>query len=77
MAFADIAHRERPAEPWHVVEIRSPSLTIRAPAVVRLKQNVLGESSVGLIATFGDPTAVSGSWLVGGDFTGEFTATKN
>jgi hypothetical protein len=37
--------------------------------VVRLKHNVWKESSVGMIATFGDPKAVSGSWLAGADFT--------
>ena len=36
-------------------------------AVVRVKQNVLGESSVGFIGTAGDPTGASGSWLAGGD----------
>jgi hypothetical protein len=48
--------------------------------VVRLKQNIWSESSVGLIATFGDPKAVSGSWLVGGDFTyqtSRFRGDKN
>jgi hypothetical protein len=37
--------------------------------VVRVKQNVLAESSVGAIATFGDPRGRSGSWLAGADFT--------
>jgi hypothetical protein len=37
--------------------------------VVRLKQNVLSESSAGLIATFGDPVGLGGSWMGGGDFT--------
>src|SRR5881397_864852 len=39
-------------------------------AVVRVKQNVLGESSVGLIGTAGDPTSATGgggSWLAGAD----------
>ncbi|HVH09187.1 MAG TPA: carbohydrate binding family 9 domain-containing protein [Gemmatimonadales bacterium] len=35
--------------------------------VVRVKQNVLEESSVGAIATVGDPTGAPGSWLTGGD----------
>jgi len=35
----------------------------------RVRQNVLEESTVGLIGTFGDPTGADGSWLVGGDFT--------
>jgi len=37
--------------------------------VVRLKQNVLEESSVGMIATVGDPQGRSGSWLAGADLT--------
>jgi Domain of unknown function (DUF5916) len=35
--------------------------------VVRVKQNVLDESSVGFIGTAGDPTGASGSWLAGAD----------
>ncbi|HET9383748.1 MAG TPA: DUF5916 domain-containing protein, partial [Gemmatimonadales bacterium] len=37
--------------------------------VVRVKQNVLQESSVGVIATAGDPLGLSGSWTAGVDFT--------
>jgi len=37
--------------------------------VVRIKQNVLSESSVGMIATVGDPLRLPGSWLGGVDFT--------
>ena len=37
--------------------------------VVRLKQNVLSESSVGMIATFGDPLGRTGSWTAGADLT--------
>ena len=37
--------------------------------VVRVKQNVLSESSVGMIATFGDPLSQPGSWMGGVDFT--------
>ncbi len=36
-------------------------------AVVRVKQNVLGESWAGLIGTAGDPTGATGSWLGGAD----------
>ena len=36
-------------------------------AVVRVKRNVLGESSVGFIGTTGDPTGATGSWLAGAD----------
>jgi hypothetical protein len=48
--------------------------------VVRIRQNVLKESSLGLIATFGDPRGISGSWLAGGDFTyqtSRFRGNKN
>lgn len=41
--------------------------------VVRVKQNVLRESSVGFIATEGDPLARPGSWTVGPDFTYQTT----
>jgi len=37
--------------------------------VIRLRQNVLSESSVGMIATIGDPVGRPGSWLAGPDFT--------
>jgi hypothetical protein len=40
-----------------------------AMGVVRLKQNVLAESSIGVIATAGDPRGRTGSWLMGGDAT--------
>jgi hypothetical protein len=35
----------------------------------RVRQNVLEESTVGVVGTFGDPTGAGGSYLVGGDFT--------
>jgi len=35
----------------------------------RLRQNVLDESNLGVLATFGDPTGAPGSYLVGGDAT--------
>ena len=37
-------------------------------AVGRVKQNIWEESSVGAIATVGDPLGRTGSWLAGGDF---------
>jgi hypothetical protein len=53
--------------------VRTESLDSGVPAatmgVVRVKQNVLEESSVGVIATVGDPLGQSGSWLAGADFT--------
>ena len=45
-------------------------LTVASTLVVaRLKQNVLRESSVGFIATAGDPLGRTGSWLAGPDLT--------
>jgi uncharacterized protein DUF5916 len=54
--------------------------TASTMAVVRVKQNVLRESSVGLIATAGDPLRRSGSWLLGPDLayqTSRFRGDKN
>lgn len=48
--------------------------------VVRLRQNVLHESSVGMIATVGDPLGRSGSWTAGTDVTyqtSRFRGDKN
>jgi hypothetical protein len=51
--------------------VRTGALDTLAPAttmgVVRVRQNVLRESSLGLIATFGDPRGVGGSWTAGAD----------
>lgn len=47
---------------------------------VRVKQNVLSESSVGMIATAGDPVGRPGSWMGGMDFTyqtSEFRGDQN
>jgi hypothetical protein len=41
--------------------------------VVRIKQDVLRESSVGGIMTFGDPTGRDSAWTVGTDFTYQTT----
>jgi len=38
-------------------------------SVLRVKQNVLSESHVGLLATTGDPRGRGGSWELGADFT--------
>lgn len=49
-------------------------------AVVRVKRNVLGESSVGFMATAGDPIGRPGAWLAGPDFTyqtSRFRGDKN
>jgi hypothetical protein len=55
----------------------APAATMGA---IRVKQNVFGESTVGAIATFGDPAGTSGSWLAGADFTyqtSHFRGDKN
>ena len=41
--------------------------------VVRVRRNVLKESSVGLIASSGDPLGRAGSWMTGTDFTFQTT----
>lgn len=41
--------------------------------VLRLRQNVLRESSVGAIATFGDPLGRAHSWMAGSDVTYQTT----
>jgi hypothetical protein len=54
--------------------------TQTAMGVVRVKQNVLGESSVGAIATFGDPLGAANAWSGGADFTyqtSRFRGDKN
>ncbi len=48
--------------------------------VVRIKQNIFEESSVGMIATFGDPENRQGAWTAGADFTyrtSRFRGDKN
>jgi hypothetical protein len=59
------------------VEDLTPATTM---GVVRVKQNVLAESSLGMIATLGDPRGLRGSWLAGADFTfqtSRFRGDKN
>ncbi len=41
--------------------------------VMRIRQNVLKESTVGLITSFGDPLSRNGSWMSGADFTYQTT----
>lgn len=43
--------------------------TANTMGVVRVKQNILRESTIGAIATFGDPLGRRGSWLAGPDVT--------
>ena len=42
--------------------------------VVRVRQNVLKESTIGFIGSVGDPLDRSGSWMSGGDFTFQTTS---
>ncbi|MBI4521927.1 MAG: carbohydrate binding family 9 domain-containing protein [Gemmatimonadetes bacterium] len=67
-----------------VFTVRANDVADLAPAstmaAVRLKQNVLAESSLGMIATFGDPEGRDGSWTAGADFTyqtSRFRGNKN
>ena len=41
--------------------------------VMRVKQNIFKESSVGMIASVGDPIGRNGSYMGGGDFTYQTT----
>jgi hypothetical protein len=41
--------------------------------VMRIRQNVLKESTVGIITSFGDPLSRNGSWMSGADFTYQTT----
>jgi hypothetical protein len=54
--------------------------TANTMGVVRIKQNVLRESSVGVIATVGDPVGRGNAWLIGPDLTyqtSRFRGDKN
>jgi hypothetical protein len=54
--------------------------TANTMGVVRVRQNVLRESSAGFIATFGDPLRRGNSWLAGPDLTyqtSHFLGDKN
>jgi hypothetical protein len=64
--------------------VRTREETAVAPATtlgtLRLRQNILAESSVGLIATAGDPLGAPGAWTAGVDFTyqtARFRGNKN
>ncbi len=49
-------------------------------SVVRINQNILDESTLGMIGTVGDPEGISDSWLAGLDFTyrtSKFRGDKN
>lgn len=57
------------------VRTRSPNATTPASTmgVVRMRRDVLRESSVGIIGEFGDPLGRAGSWTAGSDFTYQTT----
>ena len=46
--------------------VRTPASTM---GVVRVRQNVLGESSLGVLGSLGDPVGSAHSWSAGADFT--------
>ncbi len=63
---------------------RTRDATGLAPAAsmgsARIKRNIWGESSVGMVTTVGDPLGRTGSWLAGPDFTfqtSHFRGNKN
>lgn len=58
------------------VDLEEGTLAGSTMGVVRVKQNVLKESSVGFIGTFGDPENRSGTWMSGVDFTYQTTRFK-
>jgi len=63
----------------HTAEVDTlvPSSTV---GVVRLKQNIFKESSIGLISTIGDPAGRGQAWTTGVDFTYQnstFRGSKN
>ena len=67
-----------------VVAVRTRAVEDLVPAtslgVMRIRQNILDESSVGLIATVGDPLGRRGAWLAGADLrlqTSRFRGDKN
>ena len=54
--------------------------TANTMGVLRVRQNVLGESAIGIIATAGDPQGIRNSWLGGADLTyqtSQFRSDKN
>ena len=56
------------------------SLGSSTMGAIRIKRNVLGESSVGMIGTFGEPSGQFNNWMTGVDFTyqtTEFRGNKN
>jgi len=59
----------RKVEEFAVTEDSTIALQQTTMGTIRLKQNVLEESSLGMLANFGDQLGRSGSWTAGADFT--------
>ena len=55
------------------LDTEASQLSASTMGVVRARQNILGESSVGVLGTFGDPQGRDGSWMSGADFTYQTT----
>lgn len=67
-----------------VLTVRTNNVNGSVPAstmgAFRIKQNILDESSFGIIGTFGDPSGKNDNWLLGSDFVyqnSEFLGDKN
>jgi hypothetical protein len=62
----------------HTRRLHTPedSLDAVTMGVVRVRQNVFRESSVGFIASAGDPQGRGGAWMSGGDFTFQTTRLR-
>ncbi len=59
---------------------KQDSIEATTMGAVRVAQNVLDESTVGMLATYGDPSGEADSWMAGVDFTyrtTEFLGDKN
>ena len=56
------------------LETEDASYNETTMGVVRVRQNVFKESTVGFIGSVGDPLDRSGSWMSGGDFTFQTTS---
>jgi hypothetical protein len=59
----------RKVDEFAVTEDSTIEVAQATMGTLRLKQNVLEESSLGMLATFGDQQGRSNSWMAGADFT--------
>lgn len=69
-AFGGLAMRTR------AIDVGGETLQASNMGVVRIKRNILKESSIGVIGTFGDPESRGNSWTSGVDFTYQTTRFK-